>query len=76
MLPWSPEILELYRNHWDWSWVSNKKKLPWSMELIEKFENYWEWGILAWNNTLPTPQLTLQDIDEIMEKITASSKNK
>lgn len=46
------------------------------MELIEKFENYWEWGILAWNNTLPTPQLTLQDIDEIMEKITASSKNK
>jgi len=37
--PWTPELIEKYKDYWDWEYLTDNKSLPWSEELIEKYRN-------------------------------------
>ena len=45
-LPWTEELIELYKDKWNWGvhGLSLNKALPWTEELIEKYEDRWVWG--------------------------------
>ena len=43
-VPWSLDILEKYKDYWDWDHLSLCASLPWSVDLIERFKDRWEWG--------------------------------
>ncbi|MDJ0625358.1 MAG: hypothetical protein QNJ31_03215 [Candidatus Caenarcaniphilales bacterium] len=37
-LPWSSELLEEFKDNWDWGILSESYFLPWSTDLIQKFK--------------------------------------
>ena len=44
-LPWSIELIDKYKDNWDWNFLSANESLPWSNDLIEKYEDKWNWNI-------------------------------
>jgi hypothetical protein len=60
-LPWSIELIDKYRDFWNWSFLSQNKSLPWSEELIDEFFSYWDWYRLSANPSLP---FTVKFIDK------------
>lgn len=46
---WSAEIIEAFKEEWDWISLSNNPELPLSMEFIDEFSDKWEWAILSQN---------------------------
>ena len=52
---WSVELIEKYKDQWDWFYLSRNTSLPWSIELFEKYKDQWdwEWGGLSSNKSLP-----------------------
>ena len=42
-----------YKNFWNWSNLSENKKLPWSIDLIKLFEKKWDWQLLCYNESIP-----------------------
>ena len=45
---WSVELIEKYKDQWDWESLSRNTSLPWSIELIEKYKDQWPWGGAFW----------------------------
>ena len=45
-LPWSLELIERFRDRWNWvvGGLSANESLPWSLELIQRYEHRWNWG--------------------------------
>jgi hypothetical protein len=39
---WSIELIQRFRNKWDWELLTKNKHLPWSIDLIDKF--YFDWS--------------------------------
>ena len=39
----TPQIIEKYKDKWDWMTLTDNPNIPWSFELIEKFKNEWAW---------------------------------
>lgn len=66
-LPWSEELIEKYKDKWEWGHkeeredgsiayvmgLTSNPKLPWSIELIRKFQNYWFWTDLSYSESVP-----------------------
>ena len=58
-LPWSIELIDRYKNQWNWGFVwgteglSSNKALPWSIDLIECYKYQWDWYELSGNEALP-----------------------
>ena len=50
---WSVELIEKYKDQWDWGRLSRNTSLPWSIELIEKYKDQWDWSYLSSNTSLP-----------------------
>ena len=53
---WSVELIEKYKDQWDWFYLSRNTSLPWSIELIEKYKDQWDWDWdwgLSSNKSLP-----------------------
>ena len=51
---WSVELIEKYKDQWDWFYLSRNTSLPWSIELFEKYKDQWHWrGELSRNTSLP-----------------------
>ena len=50
---WSVELIEKYKDQWDWEGLSRNTSLPWSIELIEKYKDKWYWSCLSSNTSLP-----------------------
>ena len=50
---WSVELIEKYKDQWDWEELSWNTSLPWSIELFEKYKDQWDWGGLSRNTSLP-----------------------
>ncbi len=51
---WSVELIEKYKDQWDWFYLSSNTSLPWSIELFEKYKDQWHWrGELSRNTSLP-----------------------
>ena len=50
---WSVELIEKYKDQWDWGGLSWNTSLPWSIELFEKYKDQWDLGGLSWNTSLP-----------------------
>ena len=50
---WSVELIEKYKDQWNWFYLSRNTSLPWSIELIEKYKDQWHWGELSSNTSLP-----------------------
>jgi hypothetical protein len=49
LIPWTPELIERYKDKWNWRYLSDSKTMPWSVELIERYKNYWDWSCLSSN---------------------------
>ena len=50
------ELIEKFKDNWDWENLSRNELLPWSMELIERFKDKWNsanWKNLSKNESLP-----------------------
>ena len=50
---WSVELIEKYKDQWDWFYLSRNTSLPWSIELFEKYKDQWDWRELSENESLP-----------------------
>lgn len=50
---WTIDIIDKFRDSWDWIELSQNKSLPWSIELINRFVNYWHWHSLSFNKSIP-----------------------
>jgi hypothetical protein len=52
---WSVELIEKYKDQWDWFYLSRNTSLPWSIELFEKYKDqwHWHWFYLSRNTSLP-----------------------
>ncbi len=50
--PISLELLDKYKDHWNWGLISRNKNIPWSLELIERFQDKWDWQFLSRNGGL------------------------
>ena len=50
---WSVELIEKYKDQWNWFYLSRNTSLPWSIELIEKYKDQWYWSCLSSNTSLP-----------------------
>jgi hypothetical protein len=48
-IPWSPELIEYYKNEWDWEKLSYNEMLPWNEELIDRYIQKWFWGSIIPN---------------------------
>lgn len=46
-------LIEKYKNRWNWNSLSSNKSLPWSNGLIEKYKDKWNWEKLSKNESLP-----------------------
>ena len=66
---WSVELIEKYKDQWDWFYLSRNTSLPWSIELFEKYKDQWDWdwGGLSWNESIHWPKLSINMVDEIMQ---------
>jgi hypothetical protein len=47
------DLLEKFRDYWNWEDLSQNQFLPWSIELIGKYRSYWNWWTLSRNEFLP-----------------------
>jgi len=47
------ELIDAFKDRWDWYWLSDNAALPWSAELLEPFDDYWDWNWLFHNKVLP-----------------------
>lgn len=66
-LPWSEELIEKYKDKWEWGHkeeredgsvayaigLTSNPSLPWSIELIKKFQDYWFWPDLSYSESVP-----------------------
>ncbi len=43
-IPWTTELIEYYKEEWDWKELSENKSIPFTEELIDRYVNYWFWG--------------------------------
>jgi hypothetical protein len=43
ILPWSPELIEKYKDKWEWKWLTMNQSIPWNLELIKQFEDKIDW---------------------------------
>ena len=43
-LPWSEELLERYKDKWNWKILTRIESLPWSESLIERYADKWVWA--------------------------------
>ena len=58
---WSVELIEKYKDQWDWFYLSRNTSLLRSIELIEKYKDRWDselsggwgWGRVSTNTSLP-----------------------
>ena len=82
VLPWTIELIEKFKDYWNWSKLSANQYLPWSLTLIEKclkskgpiyfideyYDESWRWDVLAFNPSFIAclPKLSFEDIDEVM----------
>jgi hypothetical protein len=64
-----PETLDRCKRPIDWFFISGNESLLLTLELIERYKDHWFWYELSQNKSLPTPALTSQDIEEVMNKI-------
>lgn len=52
-LPFTDELIEKYKDYWDWNNLSMNDYIPWSEELLERYKDSWNWGYLSWNKSIP-----------------------
>lgn len=52
-LPWSYELIEKYKNSWDYYQMSYNDDIPWSEKLIDEHIEEWDWAAMALNEGLP-----------------------
>jgi hypothetical protein len=47
------DLINRFKDRWNWEKLSENTALPWSIELIESFTERWDWRLLSKNATLP-----------------------
>ena len=48
-LPWSFNLIEKYKDRWEWFYLSGNEKLQWNESWIEKFKEKLNWNELGRN---------------------------
>ena len=66
-LPWSLDLIERYKDKWDWYELSKNHSIPWSEELIEKFIDKWSYTSLSMNRSVPWTDSIVELIDTYLE---------
>ncbi len=41
---WTADLIERYKDRWDWDRIYWNKSIPWSIELIDKYSDLLRWG--------------------------------
>lgn len=57
---WTPQIIEKYQEHWNWTGLSNNENICWSDELIYKYSEKWDWEFLSLNVAINWSDTTLE----------------
>ena len=52
-LPWSLDLIEHFKDRWDWGQISQNESLPWSIELIDRYEDRWQWSSFSYRKFMP-----------------------
>jgi len=52
-LPWSENLIFLYRKRWNYKILSSNPSIAWSIELLEKYHGNWDWELLSRNQSIP-----------------------
>jgi len=43
-IPWTTELIEYYKEEWDWKELYENKSIPFTEDLIDRYVNYWFCG--------------------------------
>lgn len=49
---WSIELINAFKDKWDWIGLSNNSQLKWDSQLIKYFDKYWNWQWLSSNTNI------------------------
>ncbi|PIQ29083.1 hypothetical protein COW36_18185 [bacterium (Candidatus Blackallbacteria) CG17_big_fil_post_rev_8_21_14_2_50_48_46] len=49
---WTAELIEKYRDKWDWRELSLNEGIPFSIEILQKFQHLWIGGLISQNDKL------------------------
>jgi len=61
LVEWSENLIERFRDKWDWKRLSENISLPWTVEFIDNYKDEWHWDALSKNCALPwSEQLLLK----------------
>jgi hypothetical protein len=63
-VPFSQDLLERYKDRWDWESLSNNESMPWSLELLECFKDRWVWEVLSNNQSIPWSRELLRRFED------------
>lgn len=58
---WTPQIIDKYKEHWDWNGLSTNTSLCWSDELIKKYSKKWNWISLSQNSAIEWSSKSLEN---------------
>jgi hypothetical protein len=47
------DLIERFKDRWDWYTLSGTESMPWSIDLIERFKDRWDWDYLSKSRSLP-----------------------
>lgn len=64
-LIWNEELIQTYKEYWDWKRLSCHPNILWSESLIQAFEDDWDWDYLSKNFSL---KLTKELLDKYQHK--------
>ena len=53
-IPWCEDLIEEYKEKWNWRSISENKRIPWSVDLIKKYKGYIDFGYLEYNKGVTT----------------------
>jgi hypothetical protein len=73
---WSIELIEHFKDEWDWKELSTNPSLCWSIELISQFDCKWDWSGLSCNESLPWSKELIKKYEHKWdwEKLSLNSK--
>jgi hypothetical protein len=43
-LPWSLQLIERFKDRWQFAQLAENPKIPWTLNFIEQHEDLWNWG--------------------------------
>ena len=69
------DIIDKFKDAWDWWYLSGKDDLPWSIDFIERYKDKWDWERLSSNGALPWSVQLIEKYKDLWEWKALSSND-